>query len=93
MTASKQFVIVTPDPTFGLVPPKHRHAFQDGNAAKEFIMIAVAIFQINNFTICPLPNSFDKGRIVVNIRLFHLLQFVYFREVNFRRRPFTIGER
>ena len=60
MTASQQFIIMTSDLTFGLVPPKHSHTFQNGDTAKKFIMITVTVFQIDNFTICPLPNSLDK---------------------------------
>ena len=93
MTASQQFIIMTLDPTFGLVLPKHGHTFQDGNAAKKFIMIALTIFQIDNFTICPPPNSFDKEGPVIEVLFFNLLQFVDFGKIDFRRCPFTVGYR
>ena len=67
MTASQQFIIVTSDPNLGLVLPKHSYTFQNGNAAKKFIMIAVTILQIDNFTICPPPNSFDKEGPVIDM--------------------------
>ena len=93
MTASEQLVIMTSDKTLGFVPPKHSHTFQNGNAAKKFIMVAVTILQVDNSTICPLPNSFDKEGPVIVVLSFNLLQFIKFRKVDFGRRPFSVGDR
>ena len=70
MTASEQLVIMTSDKTLCFVPTKHSYTFQNGNAAKKFIMVAITILQVDNSMIRPPPNSFDKEGIVIDVLFF-----------------------
>ena len=84
---------MTSDKSLGFVPPEHSHTFQNGNAAKKVIMVAITILKIDNTIIRPPPNSFDKERPVTDVLFFNLLQFINLRKVDFGRHPFTVWDR